>query len=113
MPAVAEPGAAVLVIGAGPAGLFAAVLPAGVGIPVRVVEREPRYADRWRGLVDVIVRADEDQRPDAILIRPDGHVGFVASPAGPAGLAALDAHLSAYLSAGWLRPGSARRPQPS
>jgi hypothetical protein len=31
-----------------------------------------------------------------VLVRPDGHIGFRA-PADSAGLAALDAHLSAYL----------------
>jgi hypothetical protein len=57
---------------------------------------------RWRGLVDV-VRATGDPRrtglatPGAILVRPDGHIGFRAAPADAAGLDALDAHLDSYL----------------
>ncbi len=35
--------------------------------------------------------------PGAVLIRPDGYVGFRAVPAGEAGLRALDVHLSSYL----------------
>jgi hypothetical protein len=35
----------------------------------------------------------------AVLIRPDGFIGFRALPASEAALAALDAHLGA-----WLRP---------
>ena len=33
----------------------------------------------------------------ALLVRPDGHVGFRATPADAAGLAALDAFLDSYL----------------
>jgi 2-polyprenyl-6-methoxyphenol hydroxylase-like FAD-dependent oxidoreductase len=57
---------------------------------------------RWRGLVDV-VQADGDARraglggSGAVLVRPDGYIGFRAAPAGPAALAAVDAHLSTYL----------------
>jgi len=57
---------------------------------------------RWRGLVDV-VRATGDPRraglstPGAVLVRPDGHIGFRAAPPDAAGLAALDAHLDSYL----------------
>jgi NADPH-dependent dioxygenase len=53
---------------------------------------------RWRGLVDVV--RGEDGPPassGALLIRPDGHVGFRATPADAAGLAALDAFLDSYL----------------
>jgi hypothetical protein len=57
---------------------------------------------RWRGLVDVI-RATGDPRraglssSGAVLVRPDGHIGFRAAPADAPGLAALDAHLDSYL----------------
>jgi hypothetical protein len=57
---------------------------------------------RWRGLVDVI-EADGDPRraglgdSGAVLVRPDGYIGFRAAPAGPAALAAVDEHLSGYL----------------
>jgi 2-polyprenyl-6-methoxyphenol hydroxylase-like FAD-dependent oxidoreductase len=57
---------------------------------------------RWRGLVDVI-RADGDPRraglsgSGAVLVRPDGYIGFRAAPAGPAALAAVDEHLGRYL----------------
>jgi hypothetical protein len=33
-------------------------------------------------------------------VRPDGHIGFRAAPADPAGLAALDADLDCYLVPG-------------
>ncbi len=33
----------------------------------------------------------------AVLVRPDGHIGFRACPADTAGLAALDSHLDSYL----------------
>ncbi len=57
---------------------------------------------RWRGLLDVI-QADGDPRragltgSGAVLVRPDGYIGFRAAPAGPDALAAVDAHLSTYL----------------
>ncbi len=57
---------------------------------------------RWHGLVD-LARAPGDPRraglttTGAVLVRPDGHIGFRASPADAAGLAALDSHLSSYL----------------
>ena len=35
----------------------------------------------------------------AILVRPDGHIGFRASPADAAGLQALDQHLDSSLIA--------------
>ncbi len=58
------------------------------------------FADRWRGLVDVVTEGDQPSAagpPEAVLVRPDGHVGFRACPADPAGLRALDAHLRSYL----------------
>jgi 6-methylpretetramide 4-monooxygenase / 4-hydroxy-6-methylpretetramide 12a-monooxygenase len=61
-----------------------------------------RLRRRWRGLVEV-VRATGDTPPagltsaGAVLVRPDGHIGFRAAPADTAGLAAVDAHLDSYL----------------
>jgi hypothetical protein len=61
-----------------------------------------RLRRRWRGLVDVVQAADAPPpaglaSPGAVLVRPDGHIGFRATPADGAGLAALDAHLDSYL----------------
>jgi 6-methylpretetramide 4-monooxygenase / 4-hydroxy-6-methylpretetramide 12a-monooxygenase len=61
-----------------------------------------RFLDRWRGLVEVgrlSTHPAEAGRPTAVLIRPDGYIGFRVSPADAAGLDALDAHLSSYLIA--------------
>jgi hypothetical protein len=55
-----------------------------------------RLRDRWTGLVD-LTRAGEDGPSSALLIRPDGHVGFRAAPADATGLQALDAHLGGYM----------------
>jgi 6-methylpretetramide 4-monooxygenase / 4-hydroxy-6-methylpretetramide 12a-monooxygenase len=61
-----------------------------------------RLQGRWEGLVEV-VRSDGDSRRaglahgGAVLVRPDGHIGFRASSADAAGLGALDAHLDSYL----------------
>jgi len=57
-----------------------------------------RLNRRWRGLVE-IVRSTEvpPVASGALLVRPDGHVGFRATPADAAGLAALDAFLDSYL----------------
>jgi hypothetical protein len=61
-----------------------------------------RLRDRWRrvvqiGTADSAAARDGGGLPSAILIRPDGHVGFRASPADAAGVGALDAHLESYL----------------
>ncbi len=61
-----------------------------------------RLRDRWRGIVEIgtadsAAARDGGRPPSAILIRPDGHVGFRASPADAAGVEALDAHLESYL----------------
>ena len=45
----------------------------------------------WLGL-----RGDQTA-PRAVLIRPDGFIGFRAVPADADGLRALDAHLDTYL----------------
>lgn len=78
--ALAAPGHQLLLYGAAPANLA-------------------RFQDRWDDLVQVVRRpADKaDTGPGALLIRPDGYVGFRAVPADEAGLDALDAHLSSYL----------------
>ncbi len=62
-----------------------------------------RLRSRWAGLMEVVT-VTSDQRAAglappgrAILVRPDGHIGFVAAPADLAGLDALDAHLGSYL----------------
>jgi hypothetical protein len=57
---------------------------------------------RWHGLVDVVDTTGGPHRAGlastgAVLVRPDGHIGFRAAPADTAGLAALDAHLDSYL----------------
>ncbi len=61
-----------------------------------------RLRRRWHGLVDVIQATGDPRRaglstPGAVLVRPDGHIGFRAAPAGSAGLDALDSHLNSYL----------------
>ncbi|MCD2192856.1 FAD-dependent monooxygenase [Actinomycetospora endophytica] len=57
-----------------------------------------RLDRRWRGLVDVVHGTGAPQAPSgALLVRPDGHVGFRAAPADAAGLAALDTFLDSYL----------------
>jgi 2-polyprenyl-6-methoxyphenol hydroxylase-like FAD-dependent oxidoreductase len=60
---------------------------------------------RWDGLVTIVdgsaggFDAAEAVAPDggAVLIRPDGFIGFRAAPANEATIAALDAHLASYL----------------
>jgi 6-methylpretetramide 4-monooxygenase / 4-hydroxy-6-methylpretetramide 12a-monooxygenase len=57
---------------------------------------------RWSGIVDVIQAPGDPRRAGlaadgAILVRPDGYIGFRAVPADHAGLSALDAHLDSYL----------------
>jgi 6-methylpretetramide 4-monooxygenase / 4-hydroxy-6-methylpretetramide 12a-monooxygenase len=56
---------------------------------------------RWRGLVDISHVTADPRRAGlgtagAVLVRPDGHIGFRA-PADSAGLGALDSHLDSYL----------------
>jgi hypothetical protein len=64
---------------------------------------------RWRDTVDVLagqgdparaglgLRGEDQTTPRAVLIRPDGFIGFRAVPADADGLRALDAHLDTYL----------------
>ena len=61
-----------------------------------------QLAGKWHDLVHV-TRSAGDGRPAglpgsvAVLVRPDGYIGFRAAPASPAGLRAVDAHLDGYL----------------
>jgi 6-methylpretetramide 4-monooxygenase / 4-hydroxy-6-methylpretetramide 12a-monooxygenase len=61
-----------------------------------------RLRGRWRGLVEIAAPGGAG-RPTmaagcaAVLVRPDGHIGFRASRADAAGLAAVDRHLESYL----------------
>ena len=62
---------------------------------------------RWGGVVSVIDGAGDGfdaiaacvPEGGAILVRPDGFIGFRAAPVDEATLAALDAHLASYLIA--------------
>ena len=68
-----------------------------------------RLRRRWAGVLTVTdgtgdprraglaVQEAEQVGGEAVLIRPDGYVGFRAVPADHAGLSALDAHLDSYL----------------
>jgi 2-polyprenyl-6-methoxyphenol hydroxylase-like FAD-dependent oxidoreductase len=61
-----------------------------------------RLRRRWRGLVDVVNATGDPPpagltSPSAVLVRPDGHIGFRAAPADTAALAAIDGHLDSYL----------------
>lgn len=65
-----------------------------------------RLRRRWRGLVEVSHASrgrrqaglDGQNGPAAVLVRPDGYIGFRALPADQDGLEALDAHLRCYLT---------------
>ena len=60
---------------------------------------------RWDRLVTIVdASADKFKAAEAgasdggaVLIRPDGFIGFRAAPANEATMAALDAHLAHYL----------------
>jgi 6-methylpretetramide 4-monooxygenase / 4-hydroxy-6-methylpretetramide 12a-monooxygenase len=61
-----------------------------------------RVARKWHDLVHVARSAGDGPHAGppggvAILVRPDGYIGFRAAPASHAGLHALDAHLDGYL----------------
>lgn len=63
-----------------------------------------QLAGRWHDLVHVTRSAGDGRQAGlpgsvAILVRPDGYIGFRAAPASQAGLRALDAHLDSYLVA--------------
>lgn len=55
-----------------------------------------RLRERWAGLADVS-RVADGPSSSALLIRPDGYVGFRATPADAEGVKALDAHLGGYM----------------
>ncbi len=55
-----------------------------------------RLGDQWAGLVQVTQVANGPSS-GALLVRPDGHVGYRAAPADAAGIEALDAHLRTYM----------------
>jgi 2-polyprenyl-6-methoxyphenol hydroxylase-like FAD-dependent oxidoreductase len=62
-----------------------------------------RLGERWLGIVDISragAQAAGPGRSSAILVRPDGYVGFLAAPADAAGLGAIDSHLGSYLVPG-------------
>ena len=57
---------------------------------------------RWRGRLDIQPGPGDPGQAGlatdgAVLVRPDGYIGFRAVPADRAGLSALDAHLASYL----------------
>jgi 6-methylpretetramide 4-monooxygenase / 4-hydroxy-6-methylpretetramide 12a-monooxygenase len=63
-----------------------------------------RLRRRWRGLMTISHATGDPRRAGlaaggAVLVRPDGHIGFRA-PASSAGLSALDSHLGSYLIPG-------------
>lgn len=63
------------------------------------------FRARWEGFVSIVDAASAEfvtaeagvPNGGALLIRPDGFVGFRASPVDEAAMAALDAHLATYL----------------
>jgi hypothetical protein len=67
--------------------------------------RLDQLRSRWDGLVSVVdastvqfdAAAAGASEGGAILVRPDGFVGFCADPADAATMDALDAHLATYL----------------
>jgi hypothetical protein len=63
-----------------------------------------RLGRRWSGLVEVCHDPGVDRvrdgvpRGGVVLIRPDGHIGLRSAHADAGGLAALESHLSSYLT---------------
>lgn len=76
----------------------------------------PGFEARWAGLVSLLDGDAEGLSPTragvsgggAVLVRPDGHLGFRAVPADAGGLAAIDAHLESYLVPAGSRVTSSR-----
>jgi 2-polyprenyl-6-methoxyphenol hydroxylase-like FAD-dependent oxidoreductase len=92
----------VVVIGAGPSGLFAAAELARHGVPAGVVEREPAPHRQARATAlqpgTLEIWPGWGRRRGAGRVVPSGlRQGLRATPADAAGLAALDAHLDSYL----------------
>jgi hypothetical protein len=61
-----------------------------------------KFRDRWDELVSIVYASQSDGKlwdivDGAILVQPDGFVGFRADPADVTTMDALDAHLSPYL----------------
>jgi 6-methylpretetramide 4-monooxygenase / 4-hydroxy-6-methylpretetramide 12a-monooxygenase len=61
-----------------------------------------KIRQRWEGIVDVLPGTGDPGQAGlvaqgAVLVRPDGYIGFRAAPANHAGLSALDSHLNSYL----------------
>ncbi len=71
-----------------------------------------RLRRRWAGVLTVTEGTGDPRRAGlavkgagevgggAVLVRPDGYLGYRAAPADHAGLSALDAHLDSYLVPG-------------
>jgi 4,5-epoxidase len=68
-------------------------------VPEQDIQRLRR---RWAGVLTVTEGTGDPRRAGlatggAVLVRPDGYLGYRAVPADHAGLSALDAHLDSYL----------------
>ena len=81
----------------------------GTGHHLIVFGEAPRLGDlraRWGALVSIVDGSNAGfdaaeaglRNGGAILVRPDGFIGFSAAPADEATMAALDAHLTTYLA---------------
>jgi 2-polyprenyl-6-methoxyphenol hydroxylase-like FAD-dependent oxidoreductase len=72
-------------------------------IAPRGAARLEHVRGRWGGLVSILDASEffamspDDAADGAILVRPDGYVGFHCNPADETAMDALDAHLAAYL----------------
>jgi 2-polyprenyl-6-methoxyphenol hydroxylase-like FAD-dependent oxidoreductase len=80
----------------------------GTGHHLLVFGETPRLEhlrESWGGLLSIVDASNAEFDPaeagvpkgGAILVRPDGFIGFSAAPADEATMAALDAHLATYL----------------
>ena len=74
------------------------------------------FRRRWNGLVEVgrAPASDGASGSSALLVRPDGYLGYRSAPADAVGLGALDGHLDSYPSCRIrARPGTSGRAGPS